>query len=253
MNFRKYLAESQKVYKYRIKTVLSIDSGDIAVITSFLQRYNPIKIDKPKKSIIQKRPVDFPTIENREVTFIDIELGLPAVTDILTRELVGLLNCPGDFVVVRGEHEPLTIETNNKEAQADIEKQAAEKDLTKAALLSTESEYPDADKQPAGANYYGNSYNSAFLANLQKLSAEHKDDLKVEAPSALFSWLDLPKEGEPKQDLSSFNADIKGPDIVDIDKDARKPTSKGNFVDTDVVVKKQYVDRKGNAKTLRTK
>lgn len=253
MNFRKYLAESQKVYKYRIKTVLSIDSDDIAVITSFLQRYNPIKIDKPKKSIIQKRPVDFPTIENREVTFIDIELGLPAVTDILVRELVHLLNCPGDFVVVRGEHEPLTIESNSKDAIADIEQQAADKDLTKASLLSTESEYPDADQQPEGSNYYGNSFNSAFLANLQKLSDQHKDDLKVEPPSSLFNWLDLPKEGDPKQDPASFNADIKGPELVDIEKDARKPTPNGNFVDTDVVVKKQYVDRKGNAKTLRTK
>jgi len=248
MNLRQYIAESEKKFSYRIKSVADLPSG-FEQIKRFLQRYNLIDIKKPKKTIMQKNPLDFESVPNAEVYIMDVTLGLPISSYVIQRELVGVLGLPGDYLVVRGENDPVEQQVIAGDQSADIKKQAEKKDLSPAALLGTDSQYPEAEQTADGSNYYGNSYNSRLLDYLEKQSQERVEAMKVDAPAPLFKWLDMPK---PEVD-SDFNRDIKNPTILPKETDAKVPTPTGNFDDEGKVMKKTYVDSKGATKTLTAK
>lgn len=248
MNLRQYIAESEKKYSYRIKSVADLPSG-FEQIKRFLQRYNLIDIKKPKKTIMQKNPLDFESVPNAEVYIMDVTLGLPISSYVIQRELVGVLGLPGDYIIVRGENDPVEQQVIAGEQLADIHQQADQKDLAPAALLGTDSQYPEAEQTANGSNYYGDSYNSRFLANLDKIAKERNEAMKVDPPAPLFSWMNM-----PKSDMDSdFNRDIKGPTILPKETDAKVPTPTGNFDDEGKVMKKTYVDSKGKEKTLTAK
>lgn len=248
MNFKQYLAESEKKYVYRLKTVLMMDKNAWKTVELFLKRYHLLNFGKPTKTILQKRPLDFTNLENREVHMVEVTLGLPASPDTIQRELCVLLNSPLEYFVVRGENDPIEIQSARVDQANDIAAQADEKNVEQAALLSTESEYPEADRGVEGSNYYGNEYNSRLLKYMKEVSDERVEKMKVDAPNPLFSWLDMPKSDAP---TDGFNPEPEK--TPKADKGAKKPTRFGNFDDEDTTIKKTYVDGKGREKTLTAK
>jgi len=247
MNFKTYLAESEKTYRYRIKSLADIRES-VGVIEKFLQRYIVVAVSKPTKSIIQKRPLDFPSVLNREVYMMDVELGLPVSAYVLERELVGMLGLPGDYIVVRTENDPMEIQTDAATQLADIEKQADKKGLTPAPLLNSDSAYPEAEQKVDGSNYYGDSYNSRLMGYLKDLSDERKEKQTVPTKSLLFTWLGT----NSAEDMGDFNADHK-PEVKPADKDTVHVAKTGNFEDDGHVVKKTYLNKNGEPQTLKGK
>lgn len=255
MNFKQYLAESEKSYKYRIKAVVDLSEDDaLDRIESYLQRYKLVDISRPFKTILQKAPLDFPNFTNTEVYMIDIETSLPLSGYVAAEELRTLLNIAGGTIVVRGANEPIEIETkllNQKEEVAEI---AEKKDLKPAPLLGTEEQYPESEQTPDGQNYYGDSYNGRFLKTLKDVEDSRKPT-KFDAPAPLFKWLDMPtKAEEPLQPEGDFNDDIDHPKVEKEDKDAREVSAEGNFSTQDVNYKKDFINpRTGAAKTIAPK
>lgn len=249
MNFKQYLAESEKTYNYRLKTVAALDKDAVARIEKYFARHNLIKISTVRKTPLQKAPLDFESIPNREVFILDVTLGLPISSFIIQRELVGLLQLPGDYLIVRGENDPIEVQNDAMNQHAEISAKAADKELTADSLLGTESAYPEAEQTADGQNYYGDSYNSRLLDYLKQVSDDRKEEQKVEAKAPLFSWLDAPKKDEPKQDTTDFNQGLR-PDVKPADAGAKSVAKTGNFDDEGVVVKKTFKDKSGNAKTL---
>jgi hypothetical protein len=251
MTFKQYLAESEKTFNYRLKTVSLLDKKAVASIEKYFQRFNLVKISTVRKTPLQKTPLDFESVSNREVFMLDVTLGLPISSFIMQRELVGILGLPGDYLLVRGENDPIEIQTDVMQQQSEIAAQAAKKNLTADSLLGTDSVYPEAEQTADGSNYYGDSYNSRLLSYLQTIADERKEKEKVVAKAPLFSWLDLPKEETKKEGTkdSDFNfyhgADLKAPDLK-----AKTTTKTGNFDDEGVVVKKTYKTKSGDTKTL---
>lgn len=248
MDFRTYLAESEKTYRYRIKTVVPVDATMIASVEAHMKRYNLISVSKLSKTILQKQPLDFSSVQNREVFMLDIELGLPVSSYVIQRELVGVLGIPGDYMVVRGENDPMEIQTDIANQQAAIDAQAEKKGLTPAALLTTNPDYPDADQTVDGQNYYGDAYNGRLLGYLKELSDKRQEEQKVDAPAPLFKWLDMPKP----EKAEDFNADLKA-DQKPADKDAHKVGTYGNFADEGKTLKKTFVNKAGTPQTLKGK
>jgi hypothetical protein len=246
MDFKKYLAESVKTYNYRLKTVTLLDKDAVTRIEKYFKRFNLLKISKARKTPLQKAPLDFESIPNREVFILDVTLGLPISSFVLQRELVGLLGLPGDHLIVRGENDPIEVQNDAANQNAEIATQAEKKDLAAASLLDTNSEYPEAEQTADGQNYYGDSYNSRLLDYLMQVADERKEAAKVEAKAPLFSWLDMPKSDASTED---FNADHK-PEVKPADSDVKTPAKTGNFDDEGVVVKKTYLDKSGASKTL---
>lgn len=250
MDLKKYLAESTKTYNYRIKTVVEMDDKVAATIEEFLKRFNVLNTSKVSKTILQKNPMDFSSLQNREVFMMDVTLGLPVSSYLLQRQLAGLLRLPENYLVVRGEHDPLELQNDSAAQLGDIKDQAEAKGLTQATVLGTDSDYPEADQTADGQNYYGDAYNSRLLSYMKELAKVRDEESKVDAPDSLFSWLELKDATGDAVETPDFNADITSPEEKKEDKDALKVSGLGNFSDDGKTVKKTYTDKSGNVKTL---
>lgn len=250
MNFKQYLAESEKTYNYRLKTVAPLEKGMVSKIEKYLARFNLIKTSTVRKTPLQKSPMDFESIPNREVFMFDFTLGLPVSGFIMRRELVSLLGLPEDYLIVRGENDPIEVQNDRLVQQAEIQAKADKAGLEAAPLLSTESVHPDAEHTADGSNYYGDSYNSRLLDYLKQVAGERREKEKVEPKAPLFSWLDMPKDtGAPAQDASDFN---KGhhKTVASSEAGAKTTARTGNFDDEGTVIKKTFIDKSGKARTL---
>lgn len=203
-NFATYLLNNEKTYYYRIKTILNIgpygeskEESDksnerLAVIEKSLSKFELISMERVKKTILQRSPLDFTNVENKEVYILDVELGLPVSPTELTNRLTVALNAPLGFIVICGEHDPIEMQNQMIQTVNDIDKEAQENGWEPASALSdpTNSENfdPSINDKPEDFQY-GDKYNARLLAYFNKerdAEAEGVDfnaDIK-DAPSA---------------------------------------------------------------------
>ncbi len=248
MNFKKYLAESEKVYNYRIKTASPLTTELVAQIAAYLTKFRLISISKPTRSMLQKNPLDFSDLQNVEVYMLDVATSLPCSSYIMQQDIRNIMNIPEKYVVVRCENEPIEIEGTRLAQERELEALADKKDMERAPLLSTDPVYPDAEQTADGQNYYGNDYNNRLLAYLKTIQAEHQP-AKVDAINPLFSWMNMPKEEKPAED---FNRDIKMPKTKKQDADAKEQAPTGNFDNAGDVVKHTYLTKAGKTTTVKS-
>lgn len=78
-SFKKYLAESTRTYRYRLKIVGEVDQKLLQLIEINLQKFSIVKMGDPRTTPIQKTLVDFPDTENNRVTIIDVEFKYPVI------------------------------------------------------------------------------------------------------------------------------------------------------------------------------
>jgi len=202
-SFKQHLLESTRVYKYRIKFCFTPSKDQIDTLYYFLQKYDPIEISSPRKTIVQKTPLDFQDVENAEVAIIDLVTSQPVSSYVLQQEIRTWLTIPERFVVVRGENEPLELQTDQINAKQEACDQANEENLKPKAKLSTDSEYPEYEHAPSGENYFGNKQTDSFKQYLQSIQGTRKVHVKMP--------YDIPpKASEIPQDDNNFNKEIKG-------------------------------------------
>lgn len=191
MDIRKYINETERTYVYRIKTVVPLDDHEMNVIEKTLMKYMPLQITAPVKTMFQSQPLDFPTVKNAEVFMFDVELGLPASSYVITRELTDALGLPEKYVVVRSDNDPTELDTQRINAKREMDEKADKEGLEHGALLDVE-DYAEHPEVPAD-QMYGDQYNSRFLGYLNRVEKERKDSMKVDAKNPLFKWMDMPK------------------------------------------------------------
>jgi hypothetical protein len=248
MNLTKYLAESEKVYNFRIKAAAPLTKEVVARIELYLQKFRPKSISQPRKTIMQKCPMDFTNLANAEIWIIDATTTLPCSSYVMQQAIRDIMNVPENYIVVRGENEPLELENTRQTQERELKDTAEKEGLTQAPLLGTDSEYPEAERGVDGQNYYGDGYNGRLLQYLKTVSEENQPK-KVDAPSPLFKWLDMPKEAQdPVQPSEDFNADIKRPEVKAADPDAKKQAPNGNFDSEGDVVKRTFNTKSGKTR-----
>lgn len=233
-SFREYLEESKKTYQYRIKTIVPIEDGMMDRIEEVLSKYDALEVSRPKVTILQKNPMDFPDIEAAEVYIIDTITNLAASSYELQQLLRAALNIPEKFIVVRGTHEPIERYTTNAEKMAEIEAEAAAQGLTPAPLLSTDSVEPENQTSVPGDKLYGDKYNMSLLR-----------------------FLNNNREGDKPETGEDFNKDHagvkpvpfweKGEDDAPLDGFLGKYD---NLTDDIKGVEKVFTDKKGQAKVI---
>lgn len=220
MNLKQYIAESERVYNYRLKSVIPLDDDAMDRLETAILKYQPIDITRPIKTMLQKNPLDFPNVFAAEVFICDITLGLPASSYVLQNEIRTALHTTETNIVVRGYNDPTEIETNRLNTMAELDSDAREQGLEPRSILTDPNygEFQEPEKE-----LYGNSYNSKFLNYLRKIEKEDEDKHKVDAHNSLFSWMDLPKS-DVIDDDGAHNKDIKdAPTVGD---------AKGETIDT---------------------
>lgn len=262
--YLEHLLESDREYHFRIKTVEPLDDEMMERLERVLSKYELRDISGPSKTIVQNHPLDFYDINNAEVYIVDATLGVAQSSYIIQQEIRANLGISENHVVVRGDNEPLEVETQRREMDKKIRDEANEKGYTKASLLDTEEVYPESEHGPDGAIFYGNTYNSEFLNTLAQVAASRKEGIE-EPQEGLFDWLDHDL-GDPNviADDNTFNANIedaprsvawwnaKNTDVENEELE-RKRAPQSNLDDDSEEKHKEFVTDKMKRKTLSAK
>lgn len=170
---KEYLAESKKVYPFKVKIAGDLPENFEEKFKMALQKFSVNSFEKTKSTPIQESPVDFPNHSNVAVHVFEISLNYPVIPPQISSILNAGLRIPESCVKVRGafEDDP-TIEMD----QDDTKK-------TKALL---DSPY---EKGVKPKDYFGDDYNKSFLKDLEKAAKARKKeagqkDVKTEAKDA---------------------------------------------------------------------
>jgi hypothetical protein len=198
MDIRHYISQVEKTYNYRIKTVVPLNDDSMGRIERVILKYQPQNLSDPRRTMFQKNPLDFPTVPGAEVYIVDVELGLPASSFNLAREIKDALGIPDKFVVVRGENDPTELETQALVTKAEMDEVAEKAGMVPGALLDHPT-YDESDMKD-GAEFYGDTYNKRFLGYLSKVEGERKEKTKRDPVNAPFGWLETPKSDVPQDD-----------------------------------------------------
>jgi hypothetical protein len=91
-SLRHYLTESARTYNYTIKILGDVDSKFMDMFKHNLSKFDPIKIEDPKTTPVQKNPYGFPDAENESVTIMKVEFRYPA-TEPMVQQCAQACGC----------------------------------------------------------------------------------------------------------------------------------------------------------------
>ena len=105
--FVEYLTEAQKTYKFKVRVAGDLPEGFADRLESALTKYDIVSISAGKKTPISEKPLDFPQLQNMEVTHYDIEVNYPATAFVLEQYLSVETGVGHSHIIVRGEGDPV--------------------------------------------------------------------------------------------------------------------------------------------------
>jgi hypothetical protein len=195
LTLREYIEQIQTKHEIRVKFACELTDECIDKIETHLEKYDAESISTPETLIMQKRPMDFPNVENAEVTIIDFVANLPVSVDKLRVDLAKMLRCSEGHIVVRNKKDPR--ETQDAAIVKSLED--SEKEVTPKLGTDYTDDEASGVKQEELA---GNEFNTSLLKQLKELSDERKKRLpeqsKIEDP-------DVPASQPEIGDSSSTN------------------------------------------------
>lgn len=160
--FKEYLAESKKVYSFKIKVAGELPEKFQEGLKARLDRCKVITLEKQSTTPIQKVPLDFPTLENKEVTVFEVVCEYPITAPEITADIKNM-GLDEDCFRVRGSSEP-----------SEQEQILANAEPTGEALLN-DGQYKEAT-DAKHKDYFGDDFNKGFLKDLSKAAKDRKKE-----------------------------------------------------------------------------
>lgn len=120
-----YITESKKTYPFKIGIAGDVPADTKEKLQIHLEKFGVSNLSVGKRTPIQERPMDFPNLENLEVTYFEVELTYPTTDNVLREYLGNVCNFPRSHIVVRNANGPL------EEIQDSVEDTTYETLLTK--------------------------------------------------------------------------------------------------------------------------
>lgn len=159
-SFQEYLTESveTKKYNFKIKVAGDLPEHFEDAAKAALQKYQVSQFNKGKTTPIQAKLVDFPTLENMEVTVFDVELDYPTTSQVLTSYVAEHTGV--DLCCIR-------VRSLKEEEEAELNAQNLI-DGDKESLLI--KDYEKENNQ----NIVGDKHVASFLKELSKASKEYQ-------------------------------------------------------------------------------
>jgi hypothetical protein len=77
--FVKYLAESERTYRYRIKVAGDAPAGFFPEMKKKLAQFDVVNMSQPRSTPVRKEIPDFPAYPNESMTIVDVEFRYPAI------------------------------------------------------------------------------------------------------------------------------------------------------------------------------
>ena len=158
-SLKHYIVESVHTYNYTIKIAGNVDKNFIDLFKYNLKKFDPVKIDEPKSTPIQKDPYGFPNLHNQPVTIIKAQFRYPA-TEPMIQQIAQLLGYQVDMVrVVSSDFD----DSINSEAEG----YANEMDHNPLLL------HPELEEQP-GAKEASKNYGDSYLTSIKDQAKDSK-------------------------------------------------------------------------------
>lgn len=105
-SFKDYLTEANdKVYEFKLGIAGNLPDDCEANVKTCLEKFKVATIGSGKKTPIQERPLDFPQLENMEVTYYEFAVKYPTTPPILQEYIGQCCNIPQSHIIVRGADE----------------------------------------------------------------------------------------------------------------------------------------------------
>jgi hypothetical protein len=149
--FKEYLSEGSKKYDFRVKIAGDVSKDNETKLESILSKFKIASFKKLASTPVQQFPLYFPKLTNSTVNIYEVSLDYPTTQFELTEYIASGLAIAKENLAVRRPGEP------SEEYQEPKEKR-------EGALLS-DSEYKESPNAKF-EDYYGDTYNSKFLKEL---------------------------------------------------------------------------------------
>lgn len=114
-SFQQLLNESKKTYRFKIGLAGELPEGIEDRLKTALQRYTVIELTKGKKTPIQEKPLEFPNLQNTEITYYEVELQYPTTDAVLQEYLGHFCSMPASHIKVRNAYDPLVVDEPKNE------------------------------------------------------------------------------------------------------------------------------------------
>jgi len=115
-SFTQLLNESKKTYQFKIGVAGPLPEHFQDHMETALKKFSIIDISTGKKTPIQERPLDFPNLQNMEVTYFEAELEYPTTPQVLQEYLGRVCSVAHSNIIVRNPNEPLELYQNQSES-----------------------------------------------------------------------------------------------------------------------------------------
>lgn len=152
--FAHYLAESERVYTYRIKIAGDVPADFERGLRDKMSQFDVVKMSTPRVTPVRQVIPDFPAFKNERVTIIDVDTRYPAI-EPQVKQLAQLMNFDPNRIVLntRSYEESMTRENDEIEDE--------NKDLLK------DTDYPadTAQQRALKKDYATGPYDHAVLKN----------------------------------------------------------------------------------------
>ena len=160
------LTEAKKTYGFKIGVAGELPEDFENKMKTSLEKYSVASITSGSKTPIQERPLDFPQLQNMEVTYWSVELNYPTTPQVMQEYVGACCAVPQSHIIVRGANDP------REEYQEKKEEVAYEPMLTKEEL----------DSESAQDSVAGNRVMD-LLKELETARKEREHDPAAAAPT----------------------------------------------------------------------
>lgn len=199
-SLRHYLMESARTYRYTIKIAGDVDKNFMEMFKYNLNKFDPVKIEEPKTTPVQKSPYGFPDLENESITIIKAEFKYPA-TEPMIQQVAQMLgyNINKVRVLTTDFEDSINDESDKYANQIDAEE--------KQALLNTET-LEDNGKE--ASKEYANQYLDRVVPKKPSVSIPYsaketptapnksKEGINTNSPMSKINRPDRPATGLTK-------------------------------------------------------
>lgn len=172
-SLKQYIVESVHTYNYTIKIAGEVDKNFLDMFTYNLKKFDPIKIEAPKSTPIQKSPYGFPNMSNVPVTILKCEFRYPA-TEPMIQQLAQLLGYNINAVRVIG---------SSFDDSIDIESEEYQNQMTQDPLLTKE----EMGSSP-GAKEANKAYSNSYLDSIKDQTKDDQIELQFDGKKTPTSY-----------------------------------------------------------------
>jgi hypothetical protein len=105
-SFTQLLTESKKTYEFKIGVAGPLPEGFEDTLETIFKKYGANNLTSGKKTPIQERPLDFPQLQNMEVTYFELGVEYPTTPQVLQAYIGNCCGIDQAYIIVRNAGDP---------------------------------------------------------------------------------------------------------------------------------------------------